>query len=298
MTRTTIQSDNTVVPPVTALLSPPASRITGADSPVIALSSTDAAPSMTSPSAGICSPALTITSSPFLRNADFTSSTFSFFVMEGILWAVTSFLDALKASAWAFPLPSAIASAKLAKRTVNHRMIATPKMNPAGASWIPTSDNTNSPVVRIAETYTRNMTGFFASVIGDSFMNESLMALFIIFPSARLVFFTFSILNASYPIICKCSAIGPNESAGKKLNAPTSRTMKINNPTNIALQVDKVPAVVATCFFLARLPAMASTAIIGTNLTRAIISPREILRNGVSAPNPANAEPLLPPADE
>lgn len=42
--RTTIQSESTVVPPVTALLSPPASRITGADSPVIALSSTEAAP--------------------------------------------------------------------------------------------------------------------------------------------------------------------------------------------------------------------------------------------------------------
>ena len=45
-----------MVPPVTALRSPPDSRITGADSPVIALSSTEAAPSMTSPSAGICSP--------------------------------------------------------------------------------------------------------------------------------------------------------------------------------------------------------------------------------------------------
>ena len=56
VTLTTIQSDITVVPPVTALLSPPASRITGADSPVIELSSTDAAPSTTSPSAGICSP--------------------------------------------------------------------------------------------------------------------------------------------------------------------------------------------------------------------------------------------------
>ena len=58
LTRTTIQSDITVVTPVTALLSPPLSLITGADSPVMALSSTDAAPSTTSPSAGICSPAL------------------------------------------------------------------------------------------------------------------------------------------------------------------------------------------------------------------------------------------------
>ena len=39
--RTTIVSESTRVPPVTALRSPPASRMTGADSPVIADSSTD-----------------------------------------------------------------------------------------------------------------------------------------------------------------------------------------------------------------------------------------------------------------
>ena len=42
--RTTIRSDSTFVPPVTADRSPPDSRITGADSPVIADSSTDAPP--------------------------------------------------------------------------------------------------------------------------------------------------------------------------------------------------------------------------------------------------------------
>ena len=54
VTRTTIQSDNTCVPPVTALKSPPDSRMTGADSPVMADSFTEATPSITSPSAGIC----------------------------------------------------------------------------------------------------------------------------------------------------------------------------------------------------------------------------------------------------
>ena len=48
--RTLIQSDSTFVPPVTAERSPPASRITGADSPVMADSSTEATPSITSPS--------------------------------------------------------------------------------------------------------------------------------------------------------------------------------------------------------------------------------------------------------
>ena len=55
--RTTIWSDSTRVPPVTAERSPPDSRMTGADSPVIADSSTLAMPSMTSPSPGITSPA-------------------------------------------------------------------------------------------------------------------------------------------------------------------------------------------------------------------------------------------------
>ena len=54
--RTTIRSDSTRVPPVTAERSPPDSRITGADSPVMADSSTEAMPSMTSPSEGITSP--------------------------------------------------------------------------------------------------------------------------------------------------------------------------------------------------------------------------------------------------
>ena len=63
-TRTTSQSDSTVVPPVTAEKSPPDSRMTGADSPVMADSLTEATPSITSPSAGIMSPASTSTTSP------------------------------------------------------------------------------------------------------------------------------------------------------------------------------------------------------------------------------------------
>ena len=47
---TTIRSDSTLVPPVTADRSPPDSRMTGADSPVMADSSTEATPSTTSPS--------------------------------------------------------------------------------------------------------------------------------------------------------------------------------------------------------------------------------------------------------
>ena len=61
---TMISSESTRVPPVTADRSPPDSRITGADSPVIADSSTEATPSTTSPSPGTNSPAITFTRSP------------------------------------------------------------------------------------------------------------------------------------------------------------------------------------------------------------------------------------------
>ncbi len=64
---TLIQSDRTCVPPVTAERSPPDSRMTGADSPVIAASFTVAMPSITSPSDGMVSPASTSTTSPTFR---------------------------------------------------------------------------------------------------------------------------------------------------------------------------------------------------------------------------------------
>ena len=64
----TMRSLSTRVPPVTALRSPPASRMTGADSPVIADSSTLAMPSTMVPSLGITSPASQTTMSPLRRS--------------------------------------------------------------------------------------------------------------------------------------------------------------------------------------------------------------------------------------
>jgi hypothetical protein len=55
--RTTMRSERTLVPPVTEERSPPDSRMTGADSPVMVDSSTLARPSMISPSEGMTSPA-------------------------------------------------------------------------------------------------------------------------------------------------------------------------------------------------------------------------------------------------
>ena len=67
--RITMRSEMTVVPPVTAERSPPDSRITGADSPVIAASLTEAMPSITSPSPGMTSPASQTTRSPASRSS-------------------------------------------------------------------------------------------------------------------------------------------------------------------------------------------------------------------------------------
>ena len=147
--RTTIRSDSTLVPPVTAERSPPDSRITGADSPVMADSSTEAIPSMISPSLGMTSPASHTTVSPMDKLAAGTSSSRPSgskrraSVSERILRNV---------SAWALPRPSAMASAKLAKSTVriSHTVIDHVKV----PGWAMASSS-----VMIEPTRTTNMTG-------------------------------------------------------------------------------------------------------------------------------------------
>ena len=120
---TTIRSDSTRVPPVTADRSPPDSRMTGADSPVIADSSTEATPSTTSPSPGMISPASTTTWSPRVSWVPGMSST------RICAWpgdqpirrrATVSRLVRRSVSACALPRPSATASARLANTTVSH----------------------------------------------------------------------------------------------------------------------------------------------------------------------------------
>ena len=130
--RTLIWSDNTFVPPVTALRSPPASRMTGADSPVIADSSTVAAPSIISPSPGMTSPATTKTISPFRSSSAATCCS----VPSCLYFKPKSCVrDLRSASACDFPRPSAIASAKFAKSTVNQSQIAIWITNARG-SWL------------------------------------------------------------------------------------------------------------------------------------------------------------------
>ena len=148
VTLTRIQSDSTLVPPVTAERSPPDSRITGADSPVIALSSTEATPSMMSPSAGITSPASTLTISPLRSDGAPTTSSVP---SARSRLAIVSVLARRSVSACALPRPSAIASAKLAKSTVSQsqKVICSSKRRsplPVTTSWIRRSVVSTHPI--------------------------------------------------------------------------------------------------------------------------------------------------------
>ncbi len=146
--RTTIRSLRTVVPPVTAHRSPPASRTTGADSPVIADSSTVATPSTTSPSPGITSPASTTTRSP--RHSSVPDTCCS--EPPASLRAMVCVRVFLRLSAWALPRPSAIASARLANTIVAQSHSVTETEKTLGAS-------TDRIVVSTEPTQTTKITG-------------------------------------------------------------------------------------------------------------------------------------------
>jgi hypothetical protein len=167
--RTISQSESTRVPPVTLERSPRLSRITGALSPVMALSSTEATPSRTSPSEGMTSPASTSTTSPLRRFEALMDSAFA--SRRGVprRLAGTSLRVFLRASAWALPRPSAIASAKLAKSRVNQSQAAIARPKP------PSLARSRSPMMVAATLPTRtvNITGLRICRRGSSFRTES-----------------------------------------------------------------------------------------------------------------------------
>src|ERR1700735_1348766 len=171
---TLISSDNTRVPPVTAERSPPLSRMTGADSPVIADSSTEATPSITSPSEGMMSPTSTNTMSPALSDRPGTLVN-RLSVALASFFAMVSVRVLRSASACALPRPSATASAKLAKTTVNQSQIEIWTSN----RRLPrpkTKSRIRITVVSAATTSTTNITGFANRVRGSSFLNEAPIA--------------------------------------------------------------------------------------------------------------------------
>ena len=171
---TTMRSEVTRVPPVTALRSPPDSRMTGADSPVIADSSTVAMPSITVPSPGISSPAGTTTTSPR------TSSAAAFVVPSRIV-ATVSLRIVRNVSACARPRPSANASAMFANTTVSHSQKAIVNVYQA-SSWPPPSGLppnawiSHVTVVMTEPISTTNITGLWICTRGSSFLRLSISA--------------------------------------------------------------------------------------------------------------------------
>src|ERR1700689_1150056 len=178
-----IRSDSTVVPPVTADRSPPDSRMTGADSPVMADSSTEATPSTTSPSPGMTWPASTTTKSPSVSAVPGTDSSRSEAgsepgCQEISRRAIVSRLARRRVSAWALPRPSATASARLAKTTVSHSQTTMVQLNADGVRMAVYMHST-------APTSTTNMTGFLSWTRGSSFLNASGVDRHSIFGSSR-----------------------------------------------------------------------------------------------------------------
>ncbi len=167
---TLIQSLSTRVPPVTAERSPPASRITGADSPVMADSSTEAMPCTTSPSPGTRSPASTSTRSPALScSAEITvylSESMANSCLAGAWLRVSR-----SASAWALPRPSATASAKLANQTVSHSQNTSWPENKASCSCH--TSRRKRMVATIATASTASMTGLCHRIVGSSFLKAA-----------------------------------------------------------------------------------------------------------------------------
>ena len=168
MIRTTISSLSTRVPPVTAERSPPDSRMTGADSPVIADSSTVAMPSTMSPSPGITSPAVTTHRSPSCSSDD----GFSTIVPSAVRTrAVVSARVLRSVAACALPRPSAIASAKLANSTVNQSHSDTSPANAFSCPVLLAKSRMKISVVMTEPTSTMNITGLRYIVRGFELAN-------------------------------------------------------------------------------------------------------------------------------
>ncbi|SCD72277.1 hypothetical protein GA0115246_105123 [Streptomyces sp. SolWspMP-sol7th] len=161
--RTTTRSERTRVPPVTAQRSPPDSRMTGADSPVMADSSTEATPSTTSPSPGMTSPASQTTRSPTRSAPPGTCSS----VVPSRRRATVSPRVRRRDAACALPRPSATASARFAKSVVSHSHAAIVQPNHS-PGW-----RQAKTVVRTEPISTTNMTGEETMTRGSSLRSAS-----------------------------------------------------------------------------------------------------------------------------
>src|ERR1700743_96210 len=95
----------------------------------------------------------------------------------------------------------------------------------------------------------------------------------------------------------RCSRIGPSESAGKNVSAPTMRITPTSRVVNSGVVTGKVPTVAGMLFFAARLPAIASIGISIRKRPAEIAKPSVELYQCRLALGQREAEPLFPVAE-
>ena len=210
---------------------------------------------MISPSAGMTSRAATSTTSPFFR---FSAGTWTI-TPSGLSRLAGVFVRVFRSSlAWALPRPSAMASAKLAKRTVNQSQSEIWTTKPRGSFPEPRK---RAAVVRIAPTSVTKMTGFLSSPSGFSFLKESTVARPMIRRSngewiCLAMLFSASTKGTS-PVMTKCSTTGPRARAGRNVRAPTIMTVPRRIMMNIVPPTGKRASPAANAFLPAMFPARA-----------------------------------------
>src|SRR5205085_910497 len=97
--------------------------------------------------------------------------------------------------------------------------------------------------------------------------------------------------------ILSCSTMGPSARDGRNVSAPMMMITPMTSTTNRGVCVGNVPADGGTCFSRTSEPASASVGMIRKNLPNSITMASVLFIHAVLAVSPANAEPLLLPAD-
>ena len=264
--RTISQSESTRVPPVTALRSPPLSRMTGALSPVMALSSTEATPSITSPSPGITSPASTSTTSSFRSELPGTRR-------DGR--APLGLRQALGLDVLARP-PEGLGLGLAAP--LRHRLGEVREEHGEPEPHRDPEDEARGRLALAEERLEPEPGGEDAPHEHDEHDRVPDLDPGIELPDRvddgaphdgaveegsrlRLSRHVSSPPATSLAVMSRCSTIGPSASAGTKVSAPTRSTTPIRRTTKSGVCVGSVPGPGGTVFFRASDPAIASVGI-------------------------------------
>ena len=236
--------------------------------------------------------------------------------------AIVSRFIARSVSACALPRPSAIASAKLAKSTVNQSQTDTAPVKNFGSLRLPKISceehdgrdggaDLDDEHHRVAEQVQRVQ---LPERVDDRLADDRPV------PDRRARLARLGDLRPVLGWLClrciwssildppttgcractrKCSTIGPSASAGKNVSPPTMITTPTRKPTNSGESVGSVPALAGTFFFCTSAPASARIATIGRKRPEQHRdAARACCRTTCWRVRPANAEPLLPATDE